>query len=176
MPSPTFTLISSYTVTSESTSQIEFTSIPQIYTDLCIKISCKTVRNDGIKFDNGYMKFNNNTSSYSNKFIYGWPANSAIPASGTGDSTSFQNIYMASAQTNANTFGNSEVYIVNYTTSNNKEILVDAGCDNNSSSSIVSFSGQKWSNSAPVTSIQIQGGSGNLVQFSSVYLYGIKNT
>jgi hypothetical protein len=176
MPSPTFTLISSYTVGSGGAAQIEFTSIPQIYSDLCIKFSGRSARNDGIKFDNGNIKFNGSTSSYSNKFIYGWPANSSTAASGNGDTTSFQNIYVASSQTTTNTFGNTQIYVVNYTTSNNKEILVDAGADNNSTASIVSFSGQKWASSAPVTSIQISAATGNLLQFSEATLYGIKNS
>lgn len=161
----TYTLISSVTVGSGGAANIQFTSIPQTYTDLLVKTSLRNVNDTA----DCYLRFNGATTNFSDRWIYG---------TGSGAlSTSTSNIDFLSNRSSftASTFGNSEFYIPNYTSSNNKSVSVDSVAENNATTAYTQLSAGLWSNTAAITSIQILASSGNLAQYSTAYLYGISN-
>ena len=167
----TFQLIASTTVGAGGASSIDFTSIPSTYTDLCLKISA---RHSGSSVANAFfIKFNGNTSSYSYRYLEG--AGSGTPGSSFG---STRNAGVENGNTStANTFSSAEIYIPNYAGSNNKSYSSDSVVENNATLGIQWFLAGLWSNTAAITSISIQPDTSPnaYVQYSTAYLYGVKN-
>ena len=162
----TFELIASSTVGAGGATSVSFSSIPQTYTDLVLKISSRTNRatvNDGY-----YVRFNSSTTGYSGIILYG-NGSSAVSSSGT-------TIIDDAASSTASTFSNAEIYIPNYTSSNYKSYSVDSVMENNATTAYVWPVSVLWANTAAITSIQITPDVGpNFVQYSTAYLYGVKN-
>jgi hypothetical protein len=164
----TYSLISSVTVGATSVASMEFTSIPQTYTDLKVVISA---RNNGTPPGNILMGFNSSTANFTNKFIQGDGATvvSSNVAQLIGD--------MDGSGETANTFNNIEVYIPNYRSSNFKSFSSDSVNENNATTAYQLVNANLWSNTAAITSIQITNRTSPrlFVQYSTAYLYGISN-
>lgn len=167
-----YTLISSSTVGSGGAIEIEFTSIPSTYADLALLVSVRIDNANGGHF----IRFNGSSTNYSSKSVY---QDSGSAGSGTGSSSSFF-MWCTGTWALGNTFSNSLMYIPNYTSSNNKSVSIDSVNENNSSSPYAQgFIAGLWSDSSVISSIKlIPEGSGTpkFVQYSTAYLYGIKNS
>ena len=171
----TYKTIATTTVGSGGATNIEFTSIPGTYTDLLIKGSTRLNGGDtGIQL---VLRFNGNTQNYSRRLIYG---NGAAAESFSGSSETYLRIAFAEESTRtANTFNNFELYIPNYTSSNNKSTSSDSVTENNATTAYASLHAGLWSNTSAITSISIfdiSGTQANFVQHSTATLYGIKAT
>jgi hypothetical protein len=169
----TYTLIASYTVGSGGAANIEFTSIPATYTDLLVKVS---PRGDSGGTDLA-IQFNGSTSSvYTTQRLYGTGSSTA---SSVSTSTILINNMVAQSSYTASTFGNGEIYIPNYTSSNAKSVSIDGVTENNATASFQTFSAGLWNPAvqAAITSIKLMiDGGANFVQYSTAYLYGISNS
>lgn len=164
----TYTLISSVTVGSGGQAAMEFTSIPQTYTDLLVKISGRSAL--AAVGDNATTSFNNNTSNRTQRSLY------------TGDGSTVQSftyttfyIWLPGSNATASTFGNTELYIPNYTSANNKSFSNDVTTENNGAAAELALSASLWSDTAAITSVKVTCNGGNFVQYSTAYLYGISN-
>ena len=165
----TYTLISSVTVGAGGASSIDFTSIPATYTDLLVKLSTRTT---GAAVADVSLRFNSATTNYSYRDIEG---NGSTAASYSG--TSF--LWAGEANrgdATASTFANIEIYIPNYAGSTNKSISVDSVTENNGTLAYSDLIAGLWSNTSAITSISLLLSSGNHAQYSTAYLYGIKNS
>lgn len=185
MPTYAENLIGSVTVGSGGSSSIDFTNIPQTYTDLKIVLSTRDSRSSN---GPGYLKLsiNGSTSNFSYKSLFGYstgpgdPNPSGTPAAGSDSGSGASGNYASyaggtNAQT-ANTFGNNEIYIPNYTSSNYKSISVDGVNETNGTYPFqVHLVSSLWSNTAAITSLSITPGSSPFVQYTTAYLYGITN-
>jgi len=169
MPSPTMTLIASSTVGSGGAASIDFTSIPSTYTDLCLKVSSRFSSTSG---DVG-IKLNTSSASFSRKVLRG----NGSTASSTGASDNYIGGTDISTYT-ASTFNNMEIYIPNYAGSTNKSISADSVSENNATEGWQFMVASLWSNTAAITGITLYDFSSgtNFVQFSTAYLYGIRNS
>ena len=125
-------LISSVTVGSGGASSIDFTSIPQTYTDLVVRWSTRGTA--ATVYDQVYVKFNNTTSNLSYLRLSG----TGSAAQSTSGSDGYTGAGQGSAST-ANTFDNGEIYITNYTSSNYKSFYSDEISENNATSASGSF-------------------------------------
>jgi hypothetical protein len=167
----TYILISSVTVGSGGAADMEFTSIPATYTDLVVKLSLRSSDDNTItKF-----QFNNDTSTanYSQRRLYG---SGSTVASDTNTALGyFSPIAVTKSSYTASTFSNVELYIPNYTSSNNKSVSFDAVTENNATESWATFTAGLWSQTSAITSIKILPNTTNLAQYSTAYLYGISN-
>jgi hypothetical protein len=77
----------------------------------------------------------------------------------------------------ADTFGLFEYYIPNYRSSNQKSISVDATTENNASLSYFTTGAFLWTGTSAIDIITFSSvHSSNLMQYSTFYLYGIKNS
>jgi hypothetical protein len=146
---------------------IEFTSIPQTFTDLVLLISGR----DGASTGTIYMSFNNNGTGYTFRRLNGQGS------AASSDSYSHSAIYWNMTGTNetASTFGNSSVYIPNYTGSTNKSVSIDGVIESNQTTftgGLMSIVAGLWSNTAAITSIKCES-NGNYVAGSTISLYGI---
>ena len=171
----TFTLISSSTLGSAQ-SNIEFTSIPATYTDLCIKYSLRT--SSAGSRDDLKITINSDTgSNYKAIRIFGVDGNTNSQSS-TGTPSDL-NIGAADGNgATSNTFANVEFYIPNYTVSQHKPISFDWVTENNSTDPyMLGFAAILWQSTSAITSFKIESKAGNnFVQYSTAYLYGIVNS
>ena len=166
----TFVKIQTVTVGSGGASTIDFTSIPQTYTDLQILVS---VRNDGAANSrNLYYKINGSSTSYSNKVLSG---NGSAASSFTDTVAMYAGDFPA-ANSTASVFGNAQIYIPNYVSANYKSASSDGVSENNGTEAYQRLSASLWSNTSAITSISIYANAGNFVQYSTATLYGIKSS
>ena len=163
----TYTLIDKTTLTGTQAT-VSFTSINNSYTDLVLKISARSSYSNG--YDQMRISFNGSSSSFSTIYLLGTGSSAA------SGNTVPQLIGHADAATaTANTFNNAEVYIPNYTSSNNKSFSADNVQEDNTSLALVSFTANLWSNTSAINQITLSLEIGSYVSGSSFYLYGIKN-
>lgn len=164
-----FELIESKTLNTTPTS-ITFTSIPQTYTDLLIKVSSRGT-GSGI---NIFLNSTSPGSEYRERRLY-------ATGSGTGTDTGNSTISITSQgggnSYTSNTFGNTEIYIPDYTsTSKRKSVHADGVPENNATGTLMMMTAGIRGNTAAVTSVILESYEGNFVSGSSFYLYGIKNS
>jgi hypothetical protein len=171
----TYKLISSSTVGSGGAANIEFTSIPSTYTDLVLKLS---VRNDWNLASYQYVfTVNNSATGYNRRFLYGDGVGTDSNTA-TGETSSRFSFEQSTAYT-ANTFANIEMYFSDYAnTSTYKSQISNYANENNATSCYsVGMHNNTWHSTAAITSIKIQPVSAtNFLQYSTAYLYGIKNS
>jgi hypothetical protein len=167
----TFELIASSTVGSGGAVDITFSSIPSTFTDLCLKIS---VRGDNTSLNDLSLQYNADTGS--NYFYLELGGTGAATFSGSGSGTKHNTMLTGSSST-ASTFVNHEIYIPNYAGSNQKSISVDAVTENNAASTNVQMRlhAWRWSGTAAISSIKLFSTGFNFVEYSTAYLYGVKN-
>jgi len=169
----TYTLIGSpIVVGSGGASSLVFSSIPNTFTDILIKISARTSVSSNQ--DNLNITFNGSTSGYTEKTILG----TGSAANSYGGSNPYIGWdYCAGANATANTFNNLELYIPNYAGSNYKSISMDSVEETNATAAYSNLTAGLWSNTAAITSVTFTPNSGaNLVQYTTAYLYGISNS
>ena len=151
---------------------VTFDNIPQTgYTDLKVVVSSRSTASGGGgggAWDFGTIRFNGISTNYSERFLYGQGSGSAI--SGSASSVDFWTCYSGAT---ASTFGNTEIYIPNYTSSSFKSISVDTVTETNATGAFAGINAGLWSNSAAITSIVLAPGSGSFVANSTFSLYGL---
>jgi hypothetical protein len=160
----TFEKIATVDVGSGGAANIEFTSIPSTFTDLCVKLSA---RNSSTGEDI-WIEINGSTVGFSNKLLYG-TGSTALSTS----VTTYVGAIPASTYT-ANTFSSTDIYIPNYAGATNKSISSDSTSENNATFALAVLSATLRSNTAAITSIKVYPNTGSFVQYSSATLYGIK--
>ena len=167
----TYELITNYTVGSGGTSLISLNPISSAYTDLLLKISIRGT-NSSV---NGSVSLGfNGTSTTSNWNVVFIEGNGSSISGGSG--TSGVVGYPPAANATASTFGSVEVYIPNYlSTSLNKTLVADSVGENNGTA-YTNLLANIWNVTNAITSIEITNGVGNIAQYSTAYLYGIKNS
>jgi hypothetical protein len=169
----TFELIASSTVGSGGVANIEFTSIPATFTDLVVKLSVRTNRASTEESIN--IEFNGTGgTAYSSRRLYG---SGSGAASDSGSAQAFTKFYsVTGGNATASTFGNAEIYVPNYAGSTSKSVSVDAVTENNATDATAGLMAGLTTNTAAITSIKLTpGSSGTIQQYSTAYLYGVKN-
>ena len=171
----TYEIIASVTVGSGGAADMEFTSIPATYTDLLVKVSARTDR--ALENDEVSVRLNANTSSvYTYISING--NGTSVGNNTETNTTRFRNVNdIPAATATSNTFGNTEIYIPNYTnTSFNKSLSFDSTGENNATLSLIGMGAGLFGSTSAVTSITLFPRVGpNFVEHSTAYLYGISN-
>ena len=167
MANETYTLIQKTTVGSGGAASIEFTSIPQTFTDLVVRSSLRS--DQANLYGSSTISLNNSTANFTYRFVYGEGA-TAASFSGSTNLSADQNGDTATA----NTFSNFDMYIPNYTSSNYKSISQDSVTENNGTTAYAELGALLWSNTAAITSIKLSPASTKVwKQYSSVSLYGV---
>jgi hypothetical protein len=163
----TFELIASTSLGSAQAT-IDFSSIPSTFTDLCLEFSLRTTA--GSTFYTTYIALNNSTANFSNKLLGG---TGSAAVSGT-DARSVGSV--GGGATTASTFTNGAVYFPNYTSSNYKSYSWDTVLENNATAARTYMGAGLWSNTAAINRITLSvDTSDNFAQYSTAYLYGVKN-
>jgi len=165
------TLIGSVTVGAGGSSGMSFSSIPGTYTDLIVKFSG---RNNFAGDNLVFLSINGTTSLQTSSWLSG-TGTATSQGSATSGLFSYYIARTSDAGNTSNTFGIGEVYISQYASSNYKCISVDSAQENNASAAYANLSANLWSSTSAITSLTISAQDGWL-QYSTAYLYGIKNS
>jgi hypothetical protein len=172
----TYVLISS-NVLGSNTATVTFSSIPATYTDLLVRIGA---RGDTFAQSTETFTLRINSNSGAN-----YSQTRMINAGGSGtvsydaNTTSLAIVRGMTASTaTANIFGNVEIYIPSYTSTQNRPIYIQGGGENNDTSSFYNLAeaGLFRNTSAITTLLFAPNNSTNFLAGSSFYLYGIKNS
>jgi hypothetical protein len=164
------TAIASSTVGAGGAASVTFSSIPQTYTDLLIKVSLRNARSAGEA--EVRWTVNGSSTSYQNRLLQG---NGTAASGGSYATTLFYSGEINAATSTANTFGSADIYIPNYTSGNYKSVSAESVSENNSSGAFATMTAGLWSNTAAITSITFAYGI-DWLQYSTFTLFGIKNT
>jgi hypothetical protein len=166
----TYTLIASSTVGAGGAASIDFSSIPSTFTDLVVKFCARATSNPlSAAWCDTSLTFNGSTTGFTERILFG---NGSAAASGSGSGIS---IRTPSTGATSTTFGNSEIYIPNYAGSANKSVSIDNITENNATQAFTGMAAGLWSNTAAINRVTITATSTNFAEFSTAYLYGVKN-
>lgn len=160
----TYTLIASVTVGSGGASSIDFTSIPSTYTDLVVKLSGRA--NADVV---AVICSINSSALDSGKRLRG--DGSTVASASSAESYGVNN-----SGATASTFSNAEWYFPNYTSANYKSVSMDAVAENNGTAAYSSLTAGLENTTSAISSLSFAPNGGNWVQYSTAYLYGIKNS
>lgn len=153
------------TVTAGSAvASIEFTSIPQNYDDLLVVFSLSALGASSAA--GGQFRINGGTADTSAIYLFG-------NGSSTGNGSPSFIEYHAAGTATANTFGNGQVYISNYTASTAKSISLDYVTENNATANLNLIEAALYDNASAITSVSFVGSTGDIVANSTASLYGI---
>lgn len=151
---------------------VDFTSIPQGYTDLLVVLSG---RSDGAAYNN-LLRFNNDSgSNYTWRNLYAF-SGSVYSDAGTA---SPENTYIRFGFTNASTmttsaFGSAQAYIPNYASSLYKSVGTDGTQESNATTGVdIGFTAGLWSSTSAINRVTITPQAGQFVAGTTATLYGV---
>lgn len=172
----TYALIASNTL-GTNTSTVTFSSIPATYSDLVVKISCRSTAT-GVNGALLQLRINGlSTSIYYWTYFTGLGFGSGSTSYGNGTTYFEMSSALASAGNGANIFGAHELHFSNYAGSTNKILYATNGLMNNSATPYVGATVGYLANTGAITSLTFTDvAAGNFVTSSTFDLYGIKNT
>ena len=163
-----YELIETIQVGAGGAASIEFTSIPQDGVDLLLVGSARMTTGDS----QNYIYLNDDSgSNYANVQLRG--TGSASETFLSSSQTKIEILVCRSSDT-ANTFGSSELYISNYTSSANKSISANYVTENNGSTAFQVIQAFSYATSSAISSIQVDPrGAGLHAEFTTYSLYKI---
>ena len=150
---------------------IEFTSIPDTFTDLIVLCSLRTTNTfgvGGVTWFDVLLSVNSNTSNLSNRILAGNGA-SASSGSGSGEFV----LRVSDSATTANTFANSSLYFPNYAGATAKSISLDNVSETNATNARQEIAAGLWNDTTAISSLSFSPSSGNLAIGSTISLYGV---
>jgi len=159
--------IATVTVPAGGVSTIQFANIPQIYTDLWV---VATTRNSGT-YEHVLIGLNGSTADFSGMYLSGYGSSNQT---GSGSYARYLGNTSRNGYT-ANTFGSTNIYIPNYTSSGTKLISSESVGENNDASNWATVTANgSWAQSAAVTSIELTNeAAATIFEGSTATLYGI---
>jgi hypothetical protein len=166
---PTYTKIASNTVGAGGVASVTFSSIPQTYTDLVLKVSARSTA--GGAFNNCTIAFNGSSANFTSIWL-GIAGTSAVSYTQAAFGVNHL-FYIPASGATANTFGNGEIMFPNYRSSNFKSFSADGANEDNNASIYEGLTAGLWSQTAAITSLTVAGN--NFAQYSTFTLYGISN-
>lgn len=165
---PTFTQIgTAQVVGSGGAASIDFSTIPSTYTDLVVKLSART--GYGYYWDGTFLRFNNTSTTYTTKLVYG----DGSAAGSFGSATDILCYVVASSAT-ANTFSNTEIYIPNYAGSSQKSVSIETTIETNGNPVLSNLCAGLWNGTSAINRITLVP-QANFVQYTTATLYGVSN-
>ena len=158
------------TTLGSATSSVTFSSIPGTFTHLQIRAIARAT--SAVSDLDIIVQFNSDTASnYSSHQLYG---DGSSAASGHFLGTYMTLFYTTAGNALANNFGSAVIDILDYANTNKyKTARSLSGLDNNGNGYALLRSGN-WRSTSAITSITLSVSSGNIAQYSSFALYGVK--
>ncbi len=173
-PSGAYDSIATTTVGGGGTTTITFSSIPQTYTHLQLRVLQRGT-GSGSNYTNK-LQFNGDTTSanYREHYIYG--SGSSAVAGTTQQWYVAQGAIPAAGDTSG-IFGTSVIDILDYTNTNkNKVVRALSGFDVNGAGGEIIFDSLLWINTGAINQITMEVFTTNFAQYSQIALYGVKGS
>ena len=161
---------------STATASITFSSIPATYTHLQIRCIART--NGTGTSQNLNMTINNDqNASYSlHQFSADGTSASAYGES-VGRTNCVQVVHITGSSSGASIFGAGIIDILDYTNTNkNRTVKTLRGQVQNASDQSVGINTYLYTSTTAISRLDFSAGSGNLVQYTQIALYGIKGS
>lgn len=175
----TMSLISSQTLGS-SAAKVTFSSIPQTFTDLVIKISARN-SGTGATYNEIFISFNGNPTGtlHTNKALY--TIGTTVGSNGATGTDSVVAASLPLSDSTADIFSNAEIYVPSYANSSyTKPFFSDTVTENNTTGNGYVFNALiagLYASTSPITSIVLNSaGASSFLTNSKFSLYGIKNS
>jgi hypothetical protein len=168
MASANYVLLERITVGAAGASSVTFSGIPQTgYTDLVVKLSGREGGNNWT-----LITFNGDTgNNYYQRSIHG--QNGSASSNNYGPRANIYDFIVNSSGDTANTFCSTDIYIPNYTSSNQKSLSLDSAYEGNSTTlPLLGLIAGLWTGTAAITSITLATGNAWAAN-STFYLYGV---
>jgi hypothetical protein len=168
----TMTLVSTTTV-SANVAAIDITSIPATGTDLLITFSARNTF--GFYALGANITFNNSTSGYSTRKLWGNGSSPASESTSGSSSIEASRAAVVGDSATSNTFSNVSIYIPNYTGSTAKSVSIDAVTENNATSAGSMIFAGLWSGTSAITSVKFTSPEAGetFMQYTTVSVYTI---
>jgi hypothetical protein len=164
-------LIQTVTIGSAGATTIEFTNIPQGFTDLLIVASTRA--GAGAVARNMNIRFNASTLGYSERMI---DSNGSSASSANTSGSLINWSFEADSGATTSTFSNISLYVPNYSSvASYKSMVIHSSSENNGSTGYNRLTSGLWTSNSPITSVSLIAESGSsFVQYSSASLYGFR--
>ena len=171
MATPNYVLLQRVTVSGTAVSSVVLSNLPSTgYTDLKVVWSARNT--NAIVNGDGYIQFNGSSANYTNsKMLYG-SGSAAASASQTQNYMQWA-FETPGANATANSFSNGEMYIANYTSSNNKTVSIDQVVENKATEAYQFMNVSGWNTSAAITSITFVAATSTIAPNSTFAVYGL---
>lgn len=160
--------IATVEIGSAGAATIAFSSIPQGYTDLKLVLSARSSGAEVSGGAIGIVTLNGSSANLSSRILGG----NGTSAYSSTDASNLS-IRIDPGDVTSNTFGNGEMYIPNYISSNSKSLSLDHIWEQNATLARVELTAGLYSSASAISSITITPGVGTFVQYSTATLYGI---
>lgn len=168
----TMILLGTVTVGSGGSSSINFTSIPNTYTDLLLKGSLRFSDIAGVS-QAASIKFNTLDTNQTWVQVYG----TGTGVGSNGSTGLGQAATSNGSASTSNTFSNFQIYVSSYASSEYKIASTDTIVENNGTASSQVFASTTWSSTSPITGLSlVPNTTGNFAENSTAYLYGISKS
>lgn len=172
----TYEAIAEVIVGSGGASTVSFTSIPSTYKDLEVKFSTRTSGSSGFSV-NLKATFNGATSRYYEELLYN--AAGSVASTFKSDADPYLNWTILGQNDGTSTWASGKFYIPDYRSGIGKAIYTQYVSEDNTTSPWTMINAALWNpvTNAAITSMTFTPFSGTtIVEHSSFYLYGIKNS
>ena len=171
----TYEAIATVTVGSGGSSSIEFSSIPQTYTDIQLLMSLRTNIASPQDQVNMRVNFDLTAGIYAYRRLVG---EGASPSTTSGSANNLEMNWAPAANQTANVFGQHSIYFADYASSSKYKSMVIQIVNEGNSSQVFGqvLQAGLYSSNTAITSIQIYCFGSIFVQYSTATLYGIKNS
>lgn len=167
----TYKLIAS-TETTSNTGAVSFSSIPNTYTDLVVKVLARSAAS--ATSETLWLQINDDTSISQYQYSRAFISNTTVAKDGSGFSNAQ---WFASTIANngmASMFSAWEIYIPEYANSSfQKQATAESAFVNNSTTNSAEFFGYAWNSTSTINKITVKYNGPNFVAGSAFYLYGI---
>jgi hypothetical protein len=172
----THSKLAEVTVGAGGAAAINFDNIPQNYDDLIIKISGRDNRDSQVLDDIRIQVNNIASASYSTLRIAGFGSSGVAAGEALNVAEAAVGFVTGNTAT-ASAFGNTEIYLPNYTSNIAKTGSIDGVSENNGTVSGVVFNALFINTTSPISSVQLKPFSTFATifnQHTTAYLYGVK--
>jgi hypothetical protein len=168
-----YQLIETIEVGSGGAASIEFTGIPQDAQDVQVLLSARTTGVISATTDFVNVRFNSNSSSvYSEVRLQG--SGSGVANDSFSGNRILRLLLVNGNTSTANTFGNSSLYVSNYSSSSNKSISIDSVDEANATAAQMAIGAALFASSAAITTLTLTPESGgDFVEYTTASLYKI---
>ena len=164
----TYVAIATVTVGAGGAATINFSSIPQPFTDLVVRVSARSAA--AALTDTMQVRPNGLTTNIAGRWVQG---NQTTVSSGNGTS-------MVPAITGntaaANVFSVTEIHLQRYATTDAKPISVRTMTENASGAVLLQIWAGSWAGASALTSLTLATVTSTFQQYTTATLYGIKNS